>query len=727
LPCITPRIAIARSFPDFLDWRISFGRIIIREHLGKAKFVGSAYSRPKEAGTMTSPPRNVVVCSCEGTMALDADAIRTGCRGGNLTVARQLCRGEIHRFRSAIENEAPVMVACTQEAALFDEVAEEAGRKAPITYANVRETAGWSHDGAAAGPKMAALLAAAAEPMPPVPIVGLESEGVILIYGRDESAVEAGNLLKEHLNVTVLVMPPADMAPARSTEFPVARGVITAAKGHLGAFELTVDGFAPAAPSSRRALAFGAGRDGARSQCDVILDLTGGAPLFAAPELRDGYLRADPGRPAAVLKAVLRARDLVGRFEKPRYVAFDAGLCAHSRSRIVGCRRCLDLCPAGAIAPAGDHVVVAAEICAGCGQCAAACPTGAATYALPPADALMRKLRTLLLTHRDAGGDGAIVLLHDEDHGSALIDALARYGDGLPAHVLPLAVNEVTQLGLEAVAAAFAYGACAVRFLIRARPRHEVTGLRRTLALAEPIIMGLGFDGDRLGTIETDDPDALGAALRAIAPMPPAPRPATFLPAGGKRDVLRVALRELHAAAPAPIDVVPLPEQAPFGAVEIDTDGCTLCLACVAACPTGALADNPEQPMLRFAEDACVQCGLCRATCPEKVITLKPQLDFRAATGPPRVLKQEQPFCCIRCGKPFGVRSAIERVIAKLKGTHWMYRDGTDRLDVIRMCDDCRVAVITEKDFDPHGAPPRPPVRTTDDYLRQRGKAEDEG
>jgi ferredoxin len=60
---------------------------------------------------------------------------------------------------------------------------------------------------------------------------------------------------------------------------------------------------------------------------------------------------------------------------------------------------------------------------------------------------------------------------------------------------------------------------------------------------------------------------------------------------------------------------------APFGAIELNVEGCTLCLACVSACPTGALSDNPERPMLRFTEDACVQCGLCKATCPEKVIT----------------------------------------------------------------------------------------------------------
>jgi Fe-S-cluster-containing hydrogenase component 2 len=147
----------------------------------------------------------------------------------------------------------------------------------------------------------------------------------------------------------------------------------------------------------------------------------------------------------------------------------------------------------------------------------------------------------------------------------------------------------------------------------------------------------------------------------------------------------------------------------------------------VSACPTGALGDDPDRPTLRFTEDACVQCGLCKATCPEKVISLRPQIDFRAATVSSRVLKQEEPFACVRCGKPFGVRSTIERITAKLQGKHWMFEGGPKRLDLLRMCDDCRVIVITEQEFDPHGAPPRPKVRATDDYLREREELERKG
>jgi ferredoxin len=674
---------------------------------------------------MANSSRYLLICSCDDTMPLDVDAVRRGCRSEPMT-ATQLCRAELDRFRTIAAKDTPLTVGCTQEAALFSEAATESGRASPIQFANIRESAGWSSEAAQTGPKMAALLASAAEPMPPGSFVELESNGVILICGRDETAVEAGKLLKDHLDVTVLVEPPAALVPRRINDFPVAKGKVRNARGHLGAFEVIVDDFAQPAPSSRGTLVFGPSRNNTRSSCDIILDLTGAPAFFPAADLRDGYLRADPGNPAAMLRAVLRARDLVGTFSKPRYAAFDAALCAHSRSQVTGCTRCLDLCPTGAITPAGDHVAIDARICAGCGQCAAACPTGAASYALPPEDALMRKLRAMLVAYREAGGEQATVLLHDDSHGAPLIDALARFGDGLPAHVLPFAVNEITQVGLEWVAAAFAYGAVAMQFLLRARPRHDVTGLMRTIALANPILIGLGFGAGRIATIETDDPESLNAALRTIPFMLPAPRPASFRPVGRKRDVLRFALGELHRAAAAPVDIIALPEGAPFGAVLVDVGGCTLCLSCVSACPTGALRDDPERPMLRFVEDVCVQCGLCQATCPEHVITLKPQIDFYAARAPARVLKEEEPFCCIRCSKPFGVKSTIERVVAKLEGKHWMYPGTSRRLDVIRMCDDCRIAVAAEEGFDPY-AVQRQPARTTDDYLREREAQKHDG
>jgi len=666
---------------------------------------------------MAERPRKILICTCEDTIPLDGARVERACRGADLLRGRQLCRAELERVRDAAASGEAITIACTQEAPLFVEIGDAA-----MTFVNIRETAGWSRDAKAAGPKIAALIAAAGEAMPDVPAVNLTSTGSTLLYGKDERAMEAARLLQGHLAVTVLISKDDAALPPGTTEFPLHKGAIRTASGYLGAFKLRVDGYAAPAPSSRDRLNFAAPRDGIELHCDVLIDLSGGAPLFSAPDLRDGYLRADPGDAAAVLRAVLKARDLSGTFEKPRYITFTEHLCAHSRSNIVGCHRCLDLCPTGAIAPNGDHVAIDAQICAGCGQCAAACPTGAAGYAVPPVDALLRKLRVLLATFLESGGVQPVLLFHDGDHGRPLIEALARYGDGLPANVLPVELNEVTQLGLETLAGAFAYGTSAVRFLLRATPRHDVGGLNKTIAIAQAIVGGLGFDGARIASIETDDPDVLGQSLRAIDAVAAVNKPASFVAAGKKREVLQLALRELHAAAPAPVDVIALPADAPFGKVDVKIDGCTLCLSCVSACPTGALADDPERPMLRFTEAACVQCGLCRATCPEKVITLAPQLDFRAATAASRIVKQEDPFLCIRCGTPFGVKSSVERVAAKLEGKHWMFKDSKHRLDLVKMCADCRVQVMAEENFDPFGAPQRPRLRTTEDYLRAREK-----
>ena len=662
---------------------------------------------------------HLLICSCEKTMPLDAQAIGRGCQG-RITQANQLCGLDLERFKEALADGAPVTVACTQEAPLFLEVAEDFPQ-APLTFVNIRETGGWSSDATAAGPKAAALIAAAQEEMPAIALVTLESRGVALIYGRDEIAIEAAQRLAERLDITVLLTRPGDVVPRRSNDFPVLKGTISSARGHLGAFELVIDDYALPLPSSRAKLAFGPPRNGAISTCDLILDLTGGAPLFPAHELRPGYLRADPRDRATVERAIADAGALVGTFDKPRFIQFEASLCAHSRSGITGCTRCLDLCPTGAIAPDGNAVAIDANVCAGCGACASVCPTGAASYALPGADALMRRLRTLLRTYRKAGGGNAFVLFHDGEHGEAMIDALARFGAGLPAHVLPVRVNEVTQLGPENIAAVFAFGGNGVALLTRARPRHDIAGLSHAVETSDAVISALGFGAGLVRLIETDDPDQLRAMLDAMPAGVATQKPAEFVPRGAKRGVLETTFRELHLAAPAPVDLVPLPAGAPFGGVNLDVGGCTLCHACVTACPTGALSDNPDRAMLRFTESLCVQCGLCEATCPEKVIAIEPRLDFRAWDAPLRVLKEEEPFHCIACNKPFGTKSSIDRVLAKLGEKHWMFQGANARrIDVIKMCADCRVEAVVNEGFDPHGAPQRPPVMSTEDYLRAR-------
>jgi ferredoxin len=668
----------------------------------------------------------IVLCTCEDTMAPDGKAVAKACAGANVKGANHLCRTEFDHFRELAAKPGRLIVGCTQEAPLFQELADEIESPAELTFVNIREASGWSSEGRAAGPKTAALIAASQVAMPPVKPVTLESRGVALILGRDQTAVDAAAKLAGRLDVTVILTSLDGVIPPRKAEFPIRQGRARNAGGWLGAFEVVIDDFAEPAVSSRAGLRAGRVRDGLTSACDILIDLTGGQPLFPAPGLRAGYLRADPGSPAAVAELLFAAGDLVGTFDKPKYIDFKPDLCAHSRSRITGCTRCLELCPTGAITPAGDHVAISAEICAGCGACAAACPTGAATYDLPKPDALIARLRALISTYRSAEGRNAVVLFHDGADGWGVIEALARYGDGLPANVLPVEVNEVTEVGIESVAAVFAYGGAAVRFLCRAKPRHDIDGLHRTVDLANRLIAAQDFSEVPVAVIETDDPDMLLGALRKIGGLRAAKTPSGFLPLGGKRDVMVMALRELHAAAPAPVDVIPLDKGAPFGRVNVNVDGCTLCLSCVSACPVSALGDNPDRPMLTFDESLCVQCGLCAATCPEKVISLEPRANFKAFGAMPVVIKEEEPAHCTECGKAFGVKSTIDRVAAKLKDKHWMYAGGSiERTRVLYMCEDCRVGEMTKGSFDPYaGVPERAAAKTTEDYFREREEME---
>src|SRR3546814_17011010 len=79
---------------------------------------------------------------------------------------------------------------------------------------------------------------------------------------------------------------------------------------------------------------------------------------------------------------------------------------------------------------------------------------------------------------------------------------------------------------------------------------------------------------------------------------------------------------------------------------------------------------------LGFREEACVQCGLCRATCPEKVIALEPRLNFTNTAMRAVTPNEDEPFECIRRGKPFDVRKSIESIASQLAGKHPMVQTG---------------------------------------------------
>jgi ferredoxin len=325
----------------------------------------------------------------------------------------------------------------------------------------------------------------------------------------------------------------------------------------------------------------------------------------------------------------------------------------------------------------------------GCGACTTVCPSGALTFAYPAVPDLGERLRALLATYGSAGGRDACVLLHAEDGRAALAD-LARRGRGLPARVLPMEIHHVASVGLDVWLAALAHGASQVAVLLTGReaPQYRAA-LAFQMQVGDAIANALGYQGEHFRLVDATDRATLETVLWQWPVALPPRIAATFALTADKRATIGLALDHLAAHAPVPRTRIPLPAGAPFGALAVNRDACTMCLACIGSCPEGALLDHPDAVRLRFIESNCVQCGLCVATCPENALALVPQLDLTPEARAPRVLNEAAMAACVTCGKPLGTQKMVDSMLAKLAG-HSMF-SAPGALERLRMCADCRV------------------------------------
>ena len=502
------------------------------------------------------------------------------------------------------------------------------------------------------------------------------SNGHTLVIGDAETALDAALKLKAQ-GATVVYRDPSvtgiekQLTDSGIAVFTVPQLVLT---GHLGAYKaIAVD--------ANKDIDLGVSVYLESGSFDLVLDMSE-TPLLSAALKPFGYLHVPD--PADLDEAVASLGELVGEFDKPRYFDYKRDICAHSRSKLDGCNRCVDVCTTSAIRSDGEGIVVDPFLCQGCGSCATVCPSGAMSYAFPRvADAIHRT--------RELTSEADTLLLHTESQQAAVDEAK------LATNTVPLLVEEVSAFGLDYWLSLLA-GHVGRIVLLHDGDTQDANhrALVEQSELLHALLSGLGINETVLHIVPSTQLatlDDLPAPSDVLMSLPAA----TFAAQGDKRQTIRMALDHLSNALKPATENCALPSTAPFGHINVDTAACTLCMACVSTCPAKALLDGQDTPALRMVEANCLQCGLCAAACPESAITLESRYTWDSVEARRiETLHDETPFHCISCHTAFTTSRMIETMTSKLAG-HWMFTDDK-AIRRLKMCGDCRVKDMFEDD-----------------------------
>lgn len=352
------------------------------------------------------------------------------------------------------------------------------------------------------------------------------------------------------------------------------------------------------------------------------------------------------------------------------YISYDDSICQYHHRRSLHCGKCDEICPSVAILK--DDEIKQLEFshvdCVDCGECVNICPSGALDYAPMPKNCFYEILKFY---------EDKIILVISENVKIENLDIQ------LNENIIPFMVKTSHFLDQRHLLAMLETSGASMIIYDEKSNNKEVIDL-----INEIFERKFKQQGVFLAHSKKD----LEQALNQVSFIPNL----KFMVDNSsllKREDFAVRLREL--IKDENLGNIPSKEWIRYGKISINTDTCTLCLACVGSCNVGALVADTKDNSLKFNASLCTTCGYCEASCAEKdtLVLQRSGIDLEKDYFSFVILAQDELFACIECGKEFATKKAIEKIASIMKPK---FLGDDAKIKTLYCCAECKAKVMIQ-------------------------------
>ncbi len=358
-------------------------------------------------------------------------------------------------------------------------------------------------------------------------------------------------------------------------------------------------------------------------------------------------------------------------------IHWTSATCQYSPRLKSGCSACIDACGHNAIDQSKEGVELNHLACVECGACLASCPTGALQYKRFDDCTFIEYFKTFPLT------PGTTVVLGDES-------TLHKYwwNSDKKGYEKVFFMEYPQPAALHAMHFLFLQAMGAERVIVLGPAQNTIS---HQIEISNKIIAELLHRPQTVQQISAiSDLDVLLKEEGKNRTVPV--KIYHDFSYGNRRTKLIEIVQFMTQYDTINSDIITGAAAMDFGTIVCDEDRCTGCIACVGECRMGALTTDGETYSLSHTPALCVQCGTCISVCPESALTTQQGLDLQKKFFSERLIAKTEPAQCKSCGKVYGTKKSLEKVISILSAKGMW--DKTD--DLLSYCDNCRVISLYE-------------------------------